>query len=300
LGDSQPTCIFGIEVVVDATMRWGKVFVYAGRVCALLLSNKGNTPSTVWLADTPADPTNIRTKEISPGGGLLLKSKVIRDHLFLFWRNGYMEYGASDWDADAIGGLWKRVWLPSCTGDNYGKIKFTVGDDKLYITSGMRIYSAELYASMGLNYTIRNTTITHNAPLGHGMTLDHFGVGEPVYMTGSVFKFNEGTRLYDSTTGPTDCISSVKNTGGPREFLGVCCQKVPLGMKNIGQDTFEFATHGDVYVRVEDSTAYEIGDVILMDKSILGEDIVITGLIRRMIIGKVAAKIDGKTLAVFM
>jgi hypothetical protein len=130
--------------------------------------------------------------------------------------------------------------------------------------------------------------------------LEDFDIGVPVFMTGSVFKFDEERRIYQTTTDVTDCISSVKNTGGHREYLGICCAKIPTGMKNIGRDTIEFASHGDCYFKVDNADDYQIGDVVLIDKSILGEDIVITGLIRRMIVGKVAAKISKNIIAIFM
>jgi hypothetical protein len=147
---------------------------------------------------------------------------------------------------------------------------------------------------------VKNTTITHNAPLGHGENLDKFEIGEAVYMSGNVFKFNENTRLYETSTDETNCISSLKSRGTAREYLGICCAKLHRGDKNIGQDTIEFASHGDVYFKVDNSDEYEIGDVVLIDKTIMGEDVVITGLIKRMIVGKVTAKINKNYISVFM
>jgi hypothetical protein len=147
---------------------------------------------------------------------------------------------------------------------------------------------------------IRNTTITHNAPLGHGVKIEDFVIGGNVYLTGNVFKFNEETRLYEAATDETNCIPSVKASGGVRDWLGICCGKLRRGDKNIGQDIVEFATHGDVYVKVTDSGNYEIGDILLNDGSILGENMVITGLVRRMIVGQITAKINKQIVSVMM
>jgi hypothetical protein len=148
---------------------------------------------------------------------------------------------------------------------------------------------------------VRNTTITHNSPLGHGVELDDFELGGNVYLTGNVFKFNEQSRLYETVTDETNCIPSVKASGGVREWLGICCGKIRRGdKKNIGQDTIEFCSHGDVYVKVADSGNYEIGDILLNDGSILGENIVVTGLVRRMLIGQITAKINKQFVSVMM
>jgi hypothetical protein len=92
----------------------------------------------------------------------------------------------------------------------------------------------------------------------------------------------------------------VKSKGTAREYLGICCGKFHRGDKTIGQDTIEFSSHGDCYFKVNDSANYEIGDIVLIDKTILGEDVILTGLIKRMIVGKVTAKIDKNMIAVFM
>ena len=106
-----------------------------------------------------------------------------------------------------------------------------------------------------------NTTITHNAPLEQ--CLDNFELGCPVFMSGEVYNLKNGN--YTKETNTIDCIPSVKSTGTYKEFLGIVVNKhksgdkVKIGdvMKKdviINQETVDFATHGDYYFRVDDSS----------------------------------------------
>ena len=59
-----------------------------------------------------------------------------------------------------------------------------------------------------------------------------------------------------------------------------------------------FATHGDYYFNVADSSKYKIGDIILLDGSVLKDDMALTGKVMKMIVGRVTAKINKYTVAV--
>ena len=61
----------------------------------------------------------------------------------------------------------------------------------------------------------------------------------------------------------------------------------------------EFATHGDFYFAVDDSSKYKIGDTILYDGRILNDDMMINNKMIRMTVGVISAKINATTLAVF-
>lgn len=60
-----------------------------------------------------------------------------------------------------------------------------------------------------------------------------------------------------------------------------------------------FATHGDYLFYVDDANIYAVGDVLLYDGRILDEDYAMTLRIQQSIVGKVSAKINEHTLALF-
>ena len=151
-----------------------------------------------------------------------------------------------------------------------------------------------------------NTTITHNAPLEE--CLDIFELGCPVFMSGEVYNLKNGN--YTKETNTIDCIPSVKSTGTYKEFLGIVVNKhksgdkVKIGdvMKKdviINQDTIDFATHGDYYFRVDDSSKYKIGDTVLYDGSIIDDDIPITNKIIKSTIGSITGIINEHYVSVF-
>ena len=59
-----------------------------------------------------------------------------------------------------------------------------------------------------------------------------------------------------------------------------------------------FASHGDFYFNVTDSSKYKTGDTVLLDGTILTDDTVITGRISKMIVGKVTGKVSKNIIAV--
>ena len=151
-----------------------------------------------------------------------------------------------------------------------------------------------------------NTTITHNAPLEE--CLDIFELGCPVFMSGEVYNLKNGN--YTKETNTIDCIPSVKSTGTYKEFLGIVVNKhksgdkVKIGdvMKKdviINQDTIDFATHGDYYFRVDDSSKYKTGDAVLYDGSIIDDDVPITNKIIKSTIGSITGIINEHYVSVF-
>ena len=151
-----------------------------------------------------------------------------------------------------------------------------------------------------------NTTITHNAPIVE--SLNNYEIGSPVFMSGHVYRYGEGTYVEETTS--TDCISSVKSTGTYKEFLGIVVNKHKNGDKvtigdvvkydvEINQETVDFATHGDYYFRVDDSSKYKIGDTVLYDGSIVDDDIPITNKIIKTTIGSITGIINEHYVSVF-
>ena len=151
-----------------------------------------------------------------------------------------------------------------------------------------------------------NTTITHNAPIVE--SLNNYEIGSPVFMSGHVYRYGEGTYVEETTS--TDCISSVKSTGTYKEFLGIVVNKHKSGDKvtigdvvkydvEINQETVDFATHGDYYFRVDDSNKYKIGDTVLYDGSIVDDDVPITNKIIKSTIGSITGIINEHYVSVF-
>ena len=151
-----------------------------------------------------------------------------------------------------------------------------------------------------------NTTITHNAPIVE--SLNNYEIGSPVFMSGHVYRYGEGTYVEETTS--TDCISSVKSTGTYKEFLGIVVNKHKSGDKvtigdvvkydvEINQETVDFATHGDYYFRVDDSSKYKIGDTVLYDGSIVDDDVPITNKIIKSTIGSITGIINEHYVSVF-
>ena len=174
----------------------------------------------------------------------------------------------------------------------------------------LRLYFGGLYLCYFENcdddINLLNTTITHNAPLEE--SLDNYVIGKPVFISGNVYKLKEGK--YVDRTDTTDCIPSVKAEGKYKEYLGIVVAKHKAGetvtvgdiVKHdviIGQDTIDFATHGDFYLKVNDSWPYQVGDTVLYNGDIVNDEGPMTNKIQRMIAGVVTAIVDPGTLAIF-
>jgi hypothetical protein len=250
----------------------------------------------IYLTNSLLNPTSYYMgPELSPSSEHFIKAK------FKYGKVLIMQPQRLLYSADGI--AWKSIQNPNPLVE---WTTFSIGDGKIWTqnNNGGSFYYSDILGNGSIESNIyalpvQNMTITHNAPLGHGVTLENFEVGDPVYMTGNVYKFDELHRIYITTTDAVNCIASVKPTGEVRSYLGICCKKCPASGL-IEQDTLEFATHGDAWVRVSDSSDYQIGDTLLLDKSILGEDQVITNIIRRMIIGTITAKINKEYVAVML
>ena len=174
----------------------------------------------------------------------------------------------------------------------------------------LRLYWNNIYLCYFKNcdddINLLNTTITHNAPLEE--SLDNYVIGKPVFISGNVYKLKEGK--YVDRTDTTDCIPSVKTEGKYKEYLGIVVAKHKAGetvtvgdvVKHdviIGQDTIDFATHGDFYLKVNDSWPYQVGDTVLYNGDIVNDEGPMTNKIQRMIAGVVTAIVDPGTLAIF-
>ena len=138
--------------------------------------------------------------------------------------------------------------------------------------------------------TSASQTITHEAPyVGES---DEYTIGDPVFATGRVCKCDRVTNEWTTETGPTDCICEVKPEGTVGEYMGIC-----VGF-NENTKSLIFATHGDYYFNVADSSKYKVGDIILLDGTVLKDDMALTGKIMKMIVGKITGKINKTTIAV--
>ena len=137
---------------------------------------------------------------------------------------------------------------------------------------------------------LASQTITHEAPyVGES---DEYTIGDPVFATGRVCKYDRVTNEWITETGPTDCICEVKPEGTVGEYMGIC-----VGF-NENTKSLIFASHGDYYFNVADSSKYKVGDIILLDGTVLKDDMALTGKIMKMIVGKITGKINKTTIAV--
>jgi hypothetical protein len=285
---ASPTVVSTADVTLQNPR---KVFIFNNKLCVaqFVPDTAPPDPNRLWIANDVLHPIGGTVYDLPEK---IYKMKVLYEHLFVV-REDQIQY-----TNDGVN--WKSIYYPyTLEPIDSSLTKLFANDSKVYIVTNRGSYWADIFGSSTAN-AVMNTTITHNAPLGHGETLDNFTIGEPVYMTGTVAKFDDIRRTYKRETDATNCISSVKSRGGVREYLGICSGKFRKGERNIGQDTIEFATHGDCYFAVDSADDYEVGDVVLMDKKILGEDVVVTGLIRRMIVGTVTAKINSRMISVLM
>ena len=137
-----------------------------------------------------------------------------------------------------------------------------------------------------------STTILHQCPI-EGNIKD-FSIGCPIFQTGKVFK-NNGDYTFSETTmkDSSDCIPSVKILGTWREFIGICTEV------DTEHNLIRFASHGDYLFRVDDEKLYQVGDELLYNGIIVGEDVTITAKIRRMTVGIITGIIGEGLVAVF-
>ena len=145
----------------------------------------------------------------------------------------------------------------------------------------------------GVMYGTSNTTITHYCPIEAGQNISDFVAGKPVFMSGHVYKYVNGSFISSTANDSTDCICSVVINGSYKEFVGVITE---VDAEN---GCIKFASHGDMLFTVDDANLYQIGDVILYNGKILDAEYAMTLRIQQSIVGKVTAKINETTLAIF-
>ena len=138
-----------------------------------------------------------------------------------------------------------------------------------------------------------NTTITHYTPIEAGEDITKYEVGKPVFLSGHVYKYVNSSWISSTSNDSTDCICSVKINGTWKEYIGIITS---IDVKN---NCITFATHGDMLFKVDDANIYQIGDVILYDGRIVDEDYAMTLRIQQSIAGKITAKINETTVAIF-
>ena len=166
-----------------------------------------------------------------------------------------------------------------------------------------------ILTARGGTSTNLNTTVTHNAPVNEDLCC--FQLGAPVFTTGLIYHYDSATHCYVAgAEGFTNCIPSVKTTGSYRQYLGICTGMHEPGTKLylgdsvkieviLDQPTITFASHGDYLFRVNDSSQYQVGDVVLFDGNKLDDDLMITTKIQQSIVGKVTGIVDEHLLAMF-
>ena len=144
-------------------------------------------------------------------------------------------------------------------------------------------------------------TITHEAPFTGDVS--EYSIGDPVFASGRVCQWDGVKSEWTYETNAMDCICEVKPEGTVGEYVGICVAFVDdenhyAAEPSANTKSLIFATHGDYYFNVADSSKYKIGDIILLDGSVLKDDMALTGKVMKMIIGRVTAKINKTTVAV--
>ena len=137
----------------------------------------------------------------------------------------------------------------------------------------------------------QSQTITHYAPV-EGDIKD-FVVGVPVFMSGKVYNRINESWIESKVNDRQDCICSVMISGNEKNYVGVI---VGVDEKN---KSITFASHGDFMFNVDNSSSYEVGDVVLYDGRILDENVTLTLKLQQSIVGKITSIIDENTVAIF-
>ena len=144
-------------------------------------------------------------------------------------------------------------------------------------------------------------TITHEAPFTGDVS--EYSIGDPVFASGRVCQWDGVKSEWTYETNAMDCICEVKPEGTVGEYVGICVAFVDdenhyAAEPSANTKSLIFATHGDYYFNVADSSKYKIGDIILLDGSVLKDDMALTGKVMKMIVGKITGKINKTTVAV--
>ena len=141
-----------------------------------------------------------------------------------------------------------------------------------------------------INPKIVSQTVTHDTVPEED--INNYQIGKPVFLSGNAY-MNRNNKWVVSNNAPTDCICGVKTTGTWKEYVGIVTNVDKVN------NMVEFATHGDFYFTVDDSSKFKIGDTILYDGRILNDDMIINNKMLRMVVGVISSKINDPTLAIF-
>ena len=126
----------------------------------------------------------------------------------------------------------------------------------------------------------------------YSTNIDNFQVGKPVFLSGKAY-MRVNNQWVPSKDSPTNCIAGVKTSGTFKEYVGICTRI------DKARNIVTFATHGDFYFSVDDTSIYKIGDTILYDGRIINDDMTVNNKLLRMTVGIISAKINQTTLAIF-
>ena len=186
--------------------------------------------------------------------------------------------------------------------------------DATMMLNGINVYDTlntfESTANNLQNTVQASRTVTHEAPFTGNVT--DYEIGVPAFATGVVKSFDFSTNSWVTTTNSTNCITEVKLEGNSSTFVGIIVGYVAedgeriynnhdLGvvMKSKTIRSILFASHGDFYFKVNDSSKYNIGDTITINGEVVDDELVLTQDIKNQIIGTCTAKVNDRMIAVF-
>ena len=186
--------------------------------------------------------------------------------------------------------------------------------DATMMLNGINVYDTlntfESTANNLQNTVQASRTVTHEAPFTGNVT--DYEIGVPAFATGVVKSFDFSTNSWVTTTNSTNCITEVKHKGDSSTFVGIVVGYVTedgerlynehdLGvvMKSKTIRSILFASHGDFYFKVNDSSKYNIGDTITINGEVVDDELVLTQDIKNQIIGTCTAKVNDRMIAVF-
>ena len=168
-----------------------------------------------------------------------------------------------------------------------------------------------------LGQVLLNTTITHLTLQDEGDLVNLF-IGDVVELSGKIMINEVENGLLDFIVDPpeikpTDCCPVIRKcTTRSKKYCGVIVEVIEAGNEiEIGEMSlmkqkvttlkkcYKFATHGDFLVKVPNSNSYNVGDTILSDLSVLGDEETITNLKISCTIGKVSKIINNEYIAIF-
>ena len=186
--------------------------------------------------------------------------------------------------------------------------------DATMMLNGINVYDTlntfESTANNLQNTVQVSRTVTHEAPFT-GNIID-YEIGVPVFATGVVKSYDFSTNSWVTTTNSTNCITEVKLEGDSSTFVGITVGYVAEDGERIYNNhdlnvtiksktirSILFASHGDFYFKVNDSSKYNIGDTVMVNGEVIDDETVLTQDIKNQIIGTCTAKVNDGMIAVF-